>query len=195
MPATDHFERRAHGYARRSNQGLWKLLRAVESREVRRLCPPLSGLRVLEACAGAGYYTRWLAYQGPAEMVAFDLSPGMISQATVPGVRTCVADLAHWQESNFDVVLCLGGLEFLPDLATFWRFARRCAKPQARLLLLFPQAGLWSLVYRTYYRWLGVRLLDFDLGRLVETGLAHGWQLQKHRKAGFSAEVARFFRS
>lgn len=194
MPSIDHFERQAHGYARRSQQGLWKLLRAVEAREVRRLCPPLSGLRVLEACAGAGYYTRWLADQGPAEVVAFDLSPGMIAQAAGPGIRTCVADLTHWQEGNFDLVACLGGLEFLPDLSTFWRFSRRCAKTQSQLLLLFPQAGLWSLLYRIYYLQFSIRLLEFNLGRLVETGRTYGWQLQQHRKAGFSAEVARFSR-
>ncbi|MFF5083032.1 class I SAM-dependent methyltransferase [Actinoplanes sp. NPDC000266] len=95
------------------------------------------GKRVLELGAGAAAGARWLAGQG-AEVVALDLSAGMLRHArgaaertgvTVPLVQADALALP-FAESVFDIVCtAFGAIPFVPDSAAAMREVARVLKP------------------------------------------------------------------
>ena len=76
-------------------------------------CLPVQDQRILDLGCGEGYFTRQLARNGAKEIVAIDISPGMIEMAcqkekTEPlGIQFsvgCVTDFGDETGSNFDLV-------------------------------------------------------------------------------------------
>lgn len=118
------------GYARlpRSRAGLdaapeWPALRAM--------LPPMAGLRVLDLGCGYGWFCRWAAGEGAAEVVGLDLSERMLARAVEfgvpPGVVYERADLEQLDLAGraFDVVYSSLTLHYVADLVPLLREVRR----------------------------------------------------------------------
>ena len=98
--------------------------------------------RVLEIAAGTGALTRALAIALPdsAAIVATDLNPPMLAQASAIGTRRAV----HWQvadalklpfaDQSFDAVACQFGVMFFPDRTRAYSEVHRVLRPQGRFL-------------------------------------------------------------
>ncbi len=109
------------------------------------------GRRVLEIGAGAAQCSRWLARQG-AEVVASDVSAGMLAESRRLDVATCTvvpllqadARALPLAPSSFDVVFtAYGALPFVPDP---WRVHEQVAR------VLRP-GGLWAFSTSHPIRW------------------------------------------
>ena len=93
--------------------------------------------RVLELAAGTGVVTRQLAVMldPRAEIVASDLNPGMIEEATRIGTPRLVqwrqldAMQLPFEHASFDAVVCQFGVMFLPDRPRAYAEARRVLRP------------------------------------------------------------------
>ena len=93
--------------------------------------------RLLEIAAGTGVVTREMASRLPAsvEIVATDLNPGMLEQATAMGTsRPCDWQRADamqlpFPDESFDAVVCQFGVMFFPDKPKAFAEARRVLKP------------------------------------------------------------------
>ena len=93
--------------------------------------------RLLEIAAGTGAVTRELAAALPAGcgIVATDLNPGMLQQASARGTsrpvewRQADAMKLPFGDGEFDAVACQFGVMFLPDKAKGFAEVRRVLRP------------------------------------------------------------------
>jgi SAM-dependent methyltransferase len=106
-----------------------------------RLLGEVAGRRVLEVGCGSAPCARWLRRQG-ADVVAFDLSAGMLSRAAslnrstglaVPLVQADVAALP-FASGSFEIACSsFGGLPFVADVEGALREVARVLRPGGRL--------------------------------------------------------------
>jgi SAM-dependent methyltransferase len=99
------------------------------------LLPDVSGLRVLDAGCGPGWYAEWLLDHG-AEVVGVDASPKMIGfarQRTQNRADLRVADLSRPLEfaadAAFDLVLSALAIHYVGDMAALFAEFSRILKP------------------------------------------------------------------
>lgn len=105
--------------------------------------------RVLELACGTGVVTRQMVDALPAdtEIVATDLNPAMLAEATRIGTSRAVkweqADALQlpFPDNSFDVVACQYGVMFFPDKAKAFAEAKRVLRPGG--LLVF---NVWDRV-------------------------------------------------
>jgi SAM-dependent methyltransferase len=126
------------GYSslRRSVEGLdgapeWPALRAM--------LPPLKGLRVADLGCGFGWFCRWAAEQGAAEVVGFDLSERMLEQArdaSPPSIGYERADLAKLSlpAAAFDLIYSSLALHYLPDIVPLLATVHAAIVPGGRFV-------------------------------------------------------------
>lgn len=89
----------------------------------RALLPAISGLRVTELGCGFGQLSRWLAEQGAASVLAYDLSEKMLERARVetssPAVDYCRADLDTLElaPDSADLIVSSMALHYVEDFS------------------------------------------------------------------------------
>jgi len=109
------------------------------------------GSKILDACAGTGKYSFYLADKGH-NVTACDLAeyhvniikskPGADKLA---GTMVCnVLDLSQFDENSFDVVLCMGALYHLPSEAEKTQAIRECTR-------VCKPGGIVALAYINYF--------------------------------------------
>jgi SAM-dependent methyltransferase len=179
-PALKYFDAQAADYDRRSRTGLWRRLRAREQRAVLDALGDLGGRRVLEVGCGAGFYTRLLRATG-ATVVACDLSLPMLRATGLSGVFC--ADMTRLPLGpHFDVALCAGVLEFLPEPDPFLAEVAGCLRGRGRLVLLVPELTWAGRLYRRAHAAHDVAVRLFRKAELVARADAHGFTVRVVRR-------------
>jgi len=124
------------------------------------------GVRVLDLCAGTGDLAYAVAAtEMPAEVVATDFSPEMLSVAQRKSTRvtrgskvtflTVDAQELPFPDASFDVVTVAFGVRNLPDrLANFVEVFRVLAPGGRYVILEFstPPNAIWRKMYYTYLK-------------------------------------------
>lgn len=104
----------------------------------------LNGHHVLDVACGNGGWLAELASRG-ATVAGMDISTRAIEAcaARLPqaDLKNGVAEALPFDSARFDLVTCLGSLEHFLDQAKALEEMRRVAKPDARFLILVPNAG------------------------------------------------------
>lgn len=117
-----------------------------------RLLGEVEGRRVLEIGAGAAMCSRWLATRG-AQVLAVDLSAGMLAQASVQNIRTGVrvplvqADAGALPIASGSVDAAFasyGAVPFVADTATVMAEAARVLKPGGRWVFSTSHPLRWA---------------------------------------------------
>lgn len=115
------------------------------------LLGPVVGQRILELGCGAAAGARWLATQG-AQVVALDLSAGMLRHARAAGARTGVpvplvqgdALALPFPARTFDAVCtAFGAIPFVADSATVMREVYRVLRPGGRWVFSVTHPMRW----------------------------------------------------
>ena len=109
------------------------------------------GSRILDACAGTGRYSFYLADKGHS-VTACDLAEHHVSiikskpgADKLTGIGVCnVLDLSQFDEASFDVVLCMGAMYHLPTDAEKTQATRECIR-------VCKPGGLVALSYINYF--------------------------------------------
>jgi ubiquinone/menaquinone biosynthesis C-methylase UbiE len=105
---------------------------------------PAPGQRVLDACCGAGASALPAARAvGSAGAVdAVDLAPGLLAigreraaREGLPWLRFAEADVTAWDTGGYDVVQCVYGVFFLPDLDTGTAHLASLTAPGGKLVI------------------------------------------------------------
>jgi len=125
------------------------------------------GSRILDACAGTGKYSFYLADKGHS-VAAYDLVPHHVNiirakpgADKLAGIGVCnVLDLSQFEEAGFDVVLCMGAMYHLPSEQEKLRAIRECTR-------VCRPGGLVALSYLNYHAVVAASL-DEGLGNLDE---------------------------
>jgi SAM-dependent methyltransferase len=115
------------------------------------LLGPVAGRRVVEVGCGAAAASRWLASQG-AEVVAVDLSAGMLRHAVAGADRTGVrvplvqadALAMPFRSGAFDIVCtAFGAVPFVADSAAVMREVYRVLRPGGRWVFAVTHPMRW----------------------------------------------------
>jgi len=125
------------------------------------------GSKILDACAGTGRYSFYLADRGHT-VTACDLVEHHINiikskpeAEKLHEISVCnVLDLSRFDESSFDAVLCMGAMYHLPTDAEKTRAIRECAR-------VCKPGGLVVLSYMNYFAAVADRV-EKGLGNLDE---------------------------
>ncbi|MCI0667355.1 MAG: class I SAM-dependent methyltransferase [Methylococcaceae bacterium] len=104
----------------------------------------LGDQQVLDVACGSGGWLAELAARG-AKAAGMDISVRAIAacRARLPeaDIREGVAEVLPFEAGRFELVTCLGSLEHFIDQPAALKEMRRVAKPEARFLILVPNAG------------------------------------------------------
>ena len=153
-----------------------------------RLLGDLVGADVLEVGAGAAQGSRWCAAQG-AQVVATDLSAGMLAQATrlnaasahpVPLVRSDARALP-FADCSFDVAFtAFGAIPFVRDSGRVHDEAFRVLRPGGRWVCSFTHPIRWAFPDDPSERGLTAIRSYFDRTPYVETDDAGRLEYVEH---------------
>ncbi|AOX99603.1 bifunctional 2-polyprenyl-6-hydroxyphenol methylase/3-demethylubiquinol 3-O-methyltransferase UbiG [Jeongeupia sp. USM3] len=127
------------GYSRlgRSVDGL---AGAAEWPSLRALIPGLHGLRVVDLGCGFGWFCRWAAGQGAAQVLGLDVSENMLARArsatTEAAVSYVRADLDNLAlpDAGFDFAYSALALHYVEDIAGLLARLHRALVPGARVV-------------------------------------------------------------
>ncbi|WP_267550564.1 bifunctional 2-polyprenyl-6-hydroxyphenol methylase/3-demethylubiquinol 3-O-methyltransferase UbiG [Rhizobium rhizogenes] len=127
------------GYSRlqRSVEGL---AGAAEWPAIRALLPDLHGLDVIDLGCGFGWFCRWAAEQGAANVLGLDVSDKMLDRARVETkderIRYGRADLEKLElpKASFDLVYSSLAFHYIEDFAGLLANIRQSLKPGGRLI-------------------------------------------------------------
>jgi SAM-dependent methyltransferase len=157
------------------------------------LLGPVAGRRVVEVGCGAAAAARWLATQG-AEVVALDLSGGMLRQARLAAQRSGVrvpllqADATHLPlaDACADIACtAFGAIPFVDDSAAVMREVYRILRPGGRWAFSVTHPMRWIFLDDPGERGLVAVHSYFDRRPYVEydeTGAAS--YVEQHRTLG-----------
>src|SRR5919198_1989929 len=127
------------GYSqlRRSREGL---AGTPEWPALKRMLPPLEGLRVLDLGCGFGAFARWAREMGADSVLGVDRSEKMLARARAqtqdPGVTYRLADIEHLAvpDTSFDLVYSSLTLHYIEDLRAVCAAIRRLLAPDGRFV-------------------------------------------------------------
>lgn len=119
------------------------------------LAGPRAGDRVLDACCGTGASALPAAQLvGPDGAVdAVDMSGPMVGElrrfaAGIPQLTAHQGDVTTWPGDGYDVVQCVLGIFFFPDMTAGTEHLVRRARPGGRVALTIWRAGAMELAGR-----------------------------------------------
>jgi SAM-dependent methyltransferase len=164
---------------------------APEWPALRALLPPLAGRHVLDLGCGFGWFCRFAAGEGAAEVVGVDVSERMLARAkaetNAAAVRYDQADLEVYEPParRFDLVYSSLAFHYLADLPSVFGRVRRALKPGGRFvfsvehpIMTAPRHQSWASDASGLPVWpVGAYL---DEGRRVTDWLAEG-VVKQHR--------------
>jgi len=188
-----HFDAVASTYDQQSSRGLWQWLRRREAAAVAQLLGPGMLGDVLELGSGSGYYSRRLLSHASRRLVCVDFSSEMLERCAVPGCTKVVADVQEYvSESQFDVILCAGVLEFLDRPEAVFANAAKMLRPSGAFVTLMPRASLFGRGYRAFHwRRHGIRVRLFQRDQVQRWAQAAGLSVVAVRRVPLFSLAAR----
>lgn len=190
-----YFDAQAQGYQRSSTSWPWSWLRAREQEAVLMLLGDLAGKTILELGAGSGYYSRLFLANGCTNVVAVDIAPKMVS-AQPQEISSLQGDAASIKlERKFQIIACLGLLEFVADCEAILRNAAEHVDDGGHLLLMVPRHCLAGIIYRFFHHTHNVDVRLFSDKELQEIAMQTGWRMEYSIHVPIFSLVASFRRA
>jgi ubiquinone/menaquinone biosynthesis C-methylase UbiE len=162
-----YFDEVAESYATKSGQGIWALLRRLESVAVMKAMIPIQGMTCVELGCGAGFYANLLVSYNPSLFVAIDISEKMLVALDDSRVKRVRADVENIQfNMTFDRVLCAGVIEFLSDIKSFISNIKKLLSVSGKAILLIPQKGVAGRLYKAFHRLHSIQISIYSIDEL-----------------------------
>ena len=177
-----HYGPWARTYGQPTDDGFFmSLVRARENRIIEALLQLRGGESILDAGCGTGAMARVLKAAGH-EVWAVDCTPEMVAMVDGHVDRALVADLNELRlERTFDLILCIGALEFSPDARTVLARLRSHLATGGRLILLVPRTGPGGWAHRFIKSRAGLHSRLFSPHSLRRLGQETGFRFKLHR--------------
>ena len=165
-------------------------LMAAEQNAMVALFPEIRGRRVLDLACGTGRYARLAAAAHAAEILALDISPGMLRQVTTGARILASMTRLPFASDSFDVVISGLALGHTLQLGLWMSEVARVLKPGGTLLYsdFHPAASRRGL--RRSFR-------DRSNRPITVPHVCHGLDAQRHAAAaaGLTLQVVRELRA
>ena len=163
--ATGYYERIADGYNDAVARGPLKWLRTRERNAVLRLAAfdDASKRTLIDVGCGGGFYAL-AAKQAGLDVAVVDLSPGMIAPLKGKVDAVMLGDVETFKTSSkYDIVLCIGVLDFVLNPAIAFANLAELLAPAGRLVIHAPRVGIGGWLYRLEKRAIGVEVNLFAI--------------------------------
>ena len=189
----NHFVRRKNPYAPGSLNLIWRFLRNREKRLFHRLVQGLNKDVCLDLGAGSCEYSKILLKMKAKKILCVDFNPSFLKSKAFPLIEKVVADVESYEtDEKYDLILCLGILEFLKKPESFLIKIRGFLKPSGRVIVLLPLSGVWSFIYRLVYLLQGIVIQPLTLKKTTCFLLRSGFILEKTAGHGLFSGLAVF---
>jgi SAM-dependent methyltransferase len=178
----EHYGPWARTYGDPADDGLlMALVRARENRIIRSFIRSRPFRSVLDAGCGTGAMSRELKAQG-CDVWAVDCTPEMVARVEGHVDRALVGDLHDLDLGRtFDLILCIGALEFSSDPLRVLVRLRAHLVPGGRLIVLVPRTGPGGWVYHIIKRLHGLDARAFNLPSFRRLAAQAGFRWTDHR--------------
>ena len=185
-----HFNRFAKPYFSKPNW-LWKFLRDREKKMFSRLVQNFNKCDCLDLGAGSCEYSEILLQLGSKKVVCVDFSPNIMSSSHDSRIEKVISDVEEFNTtSQYDLILCLGILEFLDKPKKFLLNLKNFLKPQGKIIILLPLSFAGALTYSLFYFLKGILISPLTLKGLDQFLTQNQFILEKTKSAslfsGFS---------
>ncbi|MBC6415830.1 MAG: class I SAM-dependent methyltransferase [Bdellovibrionales bacterium] len=177
-----HFKSLKKPYAHNSNW-FWKGLRDKEKKTFHHLVKTLNINSCLDLGAGSCEYSKILLNQGAKKLVCVDFHDMSIEKH--PRIEYVFSPVENFHTNDkYDLILCLGILEFLEKPKNFLLKLKNFLKPQGKILLLLPLSLPMALAYKSYYLFKRISIPLLTLKNIHSFLIKHGFLLQKTNPSG-----------
>ena len=147
-----HFEQAAGSYSAVRHTGLVGNLVKKEIAGIKEFLPEVRGKWVLDLGCGTGVYTELLRNAG-AKVVAVDIAHAMAKRTQKCEPKVVVASITTVSfKRKFDVVVCGGALEFIPNQECAFRNVVSLLKPKGVFLAVYPRRSIGGVLYGWYHK-------------------------------------------
>ena len=171
----------AKTYGHKADDGLFAYVRDRENRIIREYLPQGKGYSVLDAGSGPGVLAKELKRRGH-EVWAVDCVPEMVAQVKDGVDRAILADLRGLDLGRrFDLVLCIGALQFIAEPLGVLRRLREHLVEGGRLIVLVPHDGPGGWLHRQILRRDGLESRLYTVPRLRTLADEAGLSYVDHR--------------
>lgn len=173
-----YFEQRAGSYWKKSQSGIWGVVKKREMQTVENLLLPEKLSSLLDIGCGPGLYADYLSKKFQLSVTGIDSSPSMIKAArnNVPQADFHLKTLSEFSpDIHFDYALAIGLFEFVADPEESFLRISTLLKENGKLVILIPETGLSGLLYEWLHKKQGcptfVRSADFYIRLGKKCGL------------------------
>ena len=179
-----HFDGLTKPYSFNSNR-FWSFFRNREKNTFIYLTKNLNKDDCLDLGAGSGEYSKILLKMGSKKAVCLDFSSEPLSLANEPKIEKIISDVEIFKTSGrYDLILCLGVLEFLHKPEKFLLDLKKNLKPQGKLIILLPLSPIKAFIYSFIYILKGIRINTLNLKQMNAFLTKNGFVLEKTKSAG-----------
>lgn len=174
-----HFNSLTVPYASCSNK-IWKFIRKREKEIFCKLICDLKGEICLDFGSGSLEYAKILLDKDVESVTCVDFSCSLIGQYRDARIEKVICDVEAFEtEKKYDLILCLGVLEFLDRPRKFMIKLKKFLKSDGKVIVLLPKSGIWSFSYAFYYLIKGIFIHPLSLKRFNDFLVSQGFQLER----------------
>lgn len=179
-----HFSKLKSPYASKANW-FWKTVRNREKKLFLELIKNVNKEVCLDLGAGSCEYSEILLHNGANKSVCVDFNPSLMAGGLNSGIKKVIADVETYEPNEkYDLILCLGILEFLDKPESFFTRISEFLKPQGKIIVLLPFSKAWSLGYSFLYLLRGVSIHPLTLKEINHYAAQKGFHLHKTASCG-----------
>ena len=182
----NHFSSVRSPYAPESINWIWKFIRNKEKKLFCELVRNMNKRSCLDLGAGSCEYSKILLHMGAEKSVCVDFSSSLISGNSDTGIKKVISDVETFKTTEkYDLILCLGILEFLDEPEDFLIQIKDFLKPTGKIIILLPLSWIWSISYRFFYLLKGIVIHPLTLKKMNHFLIQKGFLLEKMASHGF----------
>ncbi len=175
---------------------MWRILRNKELFVVLSLAGPMKDNTILDLGCGSGFYTNHFALQNPKKITCVDFSEKMLGEIKTKGIEVINSDVQNYlAEQVYDIVFCLGMLEFVFDPGKVFYNISSMLKQNGKLIVLFPNRSICSKLYRLFHCSHGLKIKCYSVIELDSVAKNHGVEIVRSLSVGPFSSVVEFVKT
>jgi ubiquinone/menaquinone biosynthesis C-methylase UbiE len=186
-----YFDRVAGHYLSNSRNGLWGWLKKKEADAVVDFMD--SPQNVLDLGCGSGYYSNIVKDLFGCHVTCVDISAKMLSSldSSIKD-KTCASAEAFIAERRFDLILCIGMLEFSNDPGKVFDNASKMLSSNGTFIILIPTKNIMGLLYKFFHKAHGVNVKLYDMKEIEIYASHSGLMIQQVKSIKLFSTIVRF---
>ena len=162
---------------------IWKFLRKTEEKAFHGFIQSLEleGKTCLDMGSGSCEYAKVLLDKGVKSVICVDFSESLMDKCRDSRIKKVICDVEKFDtKDKYDLVLCVGVLEFLSNPKEFVMRLKKLLKSKGKVIVLLPKSDLWSFIYFSYYFALkGIFINSLSMKKLDNFLVKKGFQLEQ----------------